>query len=363
MAAEDRAAPEHLSFLQKVAPDADRYGLFAVLRGAEARAPSLPRIGASRIPSQNVVDLSQTPSMSFPPSTLESIQLNSGRARVNGFWLGLTGPMGPLPLHLTEFAFYERRYSAKRPFGDFLNVLAGRMLQFFFRAWSESSPTAQADRPDDDRFAHYIAALSGATQGARADSAFPARARIHYAGVFASRRSAGSIQDALTNLLRTPVRLLEYQPRWRDVENEDRSRLGQGFNALGTDAVLGGKIFGVSDAFRVVIRAQTLRDYEDFLPTGRRFKVAAEALDAFSPSHLEWDLALELENTKARALHLDGRGRLGWTGWLAPTSEAGVRSDAHLGRGARRLARGGHTGRILNSGGRGAREHGEKVTT
>lgn len=339
MAAEDRAAPKHIAFLQRIAPDIDRYGLFPVLRGAEARAPSLPRIGAARVPSQNVVDLGQTPIMAFAPSTLESIHIKGGRARINGYWLGLTGPMGPLPLHLTEFAFYEKRYSAKRPFGDFLNVLAGRMLQFFYRAWAETNPATHADRPDDDKFAHYIAALSGAAEGARADSAFPARARLHYAGLFASRRSPAAIQDALTNLLRTPVKLLEFQPRWREVEREDRSCLGKGFNTLGSDAVIGGKIYGVTDAFRVVVRAQTLRDYEDFLPTGRRFKVAAEALDAFSPSHLEWDLALELEDSKARPLRLDGRGRLGWTGWLAPTRTGGVRSDAHLGRSARRLAR------------------------
>ncbi len=362
MAAEDRAAPQHLSFLQKVAPDADRFGLFAVLRGAEARAPKLPRIGTARLPAQNVLDLAQTPTMSFPASTLESIQFVHGRARVNGYWLGMTGPMGPLPLHLTEFAFYEKRYSAKRPFGDFLNVLAGRMLQFFYRAWAETNPAAHADRPDDDKFAAYIAALSGATEGARADSAFPARARLHYAGVFASRRSASGIQDALTNLLRTPVRLVEYPPRWRDVEVEDRSRLGRGFNTLGVDAVIGGKIYGVTDAFRVVIHTQTLRDYEDFLPTGQRFQVAAEALDAFSPSHLEWDLALELEDSKARPLRLDGRGRLGWTGWMSPTRGRGVRSDAHLGRSARRLARRERQRGDQATRGRVARDYGEKVT-
>ena len=363
MAAEDRAAPKHLSFLQRIAPNIDRYGLFSVLRGAEARAPNLPRIGVARVPSQNIVDLGQTPIMAFAPSTLESIKFKGNRANILGYWLGLTGPMGPLPLHLTEFAFYERRYSAKRPFGDFLNVISGRMLQLFYRAWADTNPAAHADRPDDDKFAQYIAALSGATEGARADSVFPARARLHYAGLFASRRSAAGIQDALTNLLRTPVRLVEFQPRWRDVEAGDRSRLGAGFNALGSDAVIGGKIFGVTDAFRVVVRAQSMRDYEDFLPTGSRFKVAAEALDAFSPSHLEWDLALELEDSKARPVRLDGRGRLGWTGWLAPTRTGGVRSDAHLGRSARRLARRRRAGNDSNFSGLSAHDFGEEVTT
>ncbi|HZL00556.1 MAG TPA: type VI secretion system baseplate subunit TssG [Caulobacteraceae bacterium] len=340
MAAEDGAAPKHLTFLRGVARAADRYGLFPVVRGAEARAPSLPRVGHSRSPDQNIVDLNQSPILGFPASTLESVELVGERARVNGYWLGLTGPMGPLPLHLTEFAAYERRYSRdKRPFGRFLDLLAGRMLQFFYRAWADSSPAACADRPDDDAFAGYLAALSGATEGARPGGAFPARARLHYASLFASRRSAAGIQDALTDLLRTQVRLLEFQPRWRDIEAEDRTRLGRGFNCLGMDTVIGAKVRGVSDAFRIVVRAASLREYEDFLPTGRRFKVAAEALDAFSPSHLEWDLALELDEAAARPAKLDGRARLGWTSWMAPGKHGGVRAEAHLGRGARRLAR------------------------
>jgi type VI secretion system protein ImpH len=310
-----------------------------VLRGAEARAPGLPRIGTSRVPLRNIVDLAQIPSLAFPASTLDSIEVKRGRAQVNGFWLGLTGPMGPLPVHLTEFAAYERRYSPKRPFGGFLDVLAGRMLQLFYRAWADGNPAAQADRPQDDRFATYLAALSGAQTGVRDDSAFPSRARLHYASLFVSRRNPASIQAALTSLLGVPVRLLEFQPRWREIEAEDRTRLGGAFNSLGVDAVMGGRVHGVADAFRVIVRCRTLRVFEDFLPTGRRFAVASEALDAFSPSHLEWDLALELDPSEARPTRLDGRSRLGWTSWVAPHGGGGPRIDAHLGRTARRLAR------------------------
>jgi type VI secretion system ImpH/TssG family protein len=340
MAAENGPAPQHLSFLHKAAETAKSYGLFPLLRGAEARAPGLPRIGSSRLPAQNIVDLNQVATMAFTPSTLESIEIKGQRAAVNGYWLGLTGPMGPLPLHMTEFALNERRYGAKRPFGRFLDLIAGRMLQFFYRAWADSQPVAHADRPLDDRFAGYVAALSGASEGARPDAAFPAQARLHYASLFASHRSAAGIQDALSHLLGTPVRLIEFQPRWRAIEPEDRTRLGGagGFNALGRDTVIGSSVRGVADAFRVVVRPRTFREYEGFLPTGGQFKIAAEALDAFSPSHLEWELELELDEREARPAQLDGRTRMGWTSWMAPTGRAGVRAEARLGRSARRIA-------------------------
>jgi type VI secretion system ImpH/TssG family protein len=340
MAAKSGATPEHLSYLAEVAKAAKRYGVFPVLRAAEARAPGLPRIGDSRLPSQNIVDLNQPPHVAFPDSTLESIEIKGERAHVNGYWLGLTGPMGPLPLHLSEFALNERRYGQKHPFGRFLDMLAGRMLQFFYRAWADSQPVAHADRPDDDRFGKYLAALSGAGENVPADAAFPARARLHYASLFASHRSAAGVQDALTHLLGTPVRLIEFLPRWRDIEPGDRSRLGPpgGFNGLGADSVAGSSVRAYTDAYRVVVRARTFAEYESFLPTGAQFKIAAEALDAFTPSHLEWELEVELDEREARPARLDGRTRMGWTSWMAPTGAGGVRAEARLGRRARRMA-------------------------
>lgn len=336
MAPKNRPPSEHLTFLQRGAETVRRWGLFPLVRGAEARAPQLPAVGRAKIPSQNIIDLAQSPTLGFAHTTLDGVEVKAGRARVSGFWLGLLGPMGPMPIHLTEFAVYEARYAKTRPFGRWLDVLAGRMLQLFYRAWADSQPVTGLDRPEEDRFAAQLAVLSGAREGVRPDSAFPAAARLHYAALFASRRSAGAIEDGLSHLLGQPVQLLEFQPRWRDIEPEDRTRIGASFATLGGDAVLGGRFHSATDAFRVVIRANSFRDYKTLLPSGERFAIAAEALDALAPSHLEWDVALELAADQARPARLDGRTQLGWTGWMArPTKSKTIRRDAHLRRKSR----------------------------
>lgn len=327
MAAEDRSTTHHLTFLMAARETVRRWGLFPLVRGAEARAGHLPAVGRSRLPSQNIVDLGTTPSMGFADSTIVDVSVKNGRAQVDGLWLGLTGPMGPLPTHLTEFAVYEKRYGAARPFGRFLDMLSGRMLQLFYRAWADSQPAVSADRPQDDRFTGYVARLTGAYEGATERSSFPAQARLHYAALLASRRSARAIEDGLSHLLRQPVEIQEFQPRWRDVERGDRPRLGQAFARLNGEIVLGDRVKLASDAFRVVIRCETLRIYESLLPTGARFPILAEALDAFAPSHLEWEVVLELNEALAPKAQLDGRTRLGWTGWLAPKGGNTVRHD------------------------------------
>jgi type VI secretion system protein ImpH len=323
--------------LAKVGETPKRFGVWAVLRAAEARAIGLPRIGQAKRPELNIVDLAQEPQMGFAEGALTDIRIKGGRARVSGPWMGLTGPMGPLPTHLTEFAFYETRYAKSKPFGDWLNLIAGRMLQLFYRSWADSQPAASADRPREDKFSGYLSALSGATEGVADDAlTFSAQARVHYAALFSGSRSAVAIEDAMTHLLGQNATLLEFQARWRDLEPADQSRFGGSYARLGRDVVLGRRVRSASDAFRVVIRAASFSDYKALLPTGVRFAVAADALDAFKPSHLEWDIALEIQDCDAPPARLDGRAQLGWTSWVKPrgkrTSATTIRGDAHLRR-------------------------------
>lgn len=347
MADPDRTPPHSLIDWGELAATLHRAGPFAVLRRLEAQARDLPRIGQSRRPSQNIVDLGQEPALGFAARTLTGLAPKYGRMQLNGTWLGLLGPMGPLPTHMTEAVYHERQFVKSHPLGDWLDLVAGRMLQLFFRAWAESQPAAQADRPEDDQFSRWLGALSGAVEGTHGDNTFFGQARVHYAAVFSGSRSAVALQDGLSHLLGQQVRVLEYMPKWRQLEPEDRSRLGRSFATLGSDAVLGQRVYSAADAFRVVVRAQNLDDYQTLLPEGPRFAVAAEAIEAFKPTHLEWDLCVELADAEAPAVQLGGRGRLGWSTWLkrppatTPLSsprrrkvpiaaDQRIRADAHL---------------------------------
>lgn len=336
MASPDGPAPDHLAYLQRVAADPKRYGFLAVLREAEARAPGQPRIGRARLPAQNIVDLAHAPTLEFPAATIEAVETGAtGRMRLRSLFMGLTGPMGPLPLHLTEYAFYERRNTRRQPFGRFLDLLTDRSLQLFFRAWGDAQPSVQAARPHDDRFASYLALLSGAGEGVRPGAILNAGARLYYAGAFASRRSATMIQDSLSHLLATPVKIREFVVRWRDVESADRTRLGAPerggtYNSLGAGAVLGGRVRVADDTFQVTIRATSMDTYRRFLPGQAGYAKAQEGLRALAPSHLDWQLQLQIDERDAPACRLDGGSRLGLSGWLAPKGRAVARTDARL---------------------------------
>jgi type VI secretion system ImpH/TssG family protein len=330
MATQDRPSSQYLNYVQSVAEDVKRYNVLAAVRGAEAREPDKPRVGNSQIRSQDIVDLKQIPSMAFPSMTLQEVEIKDGKAAFGGHWFGLTGPMGPLPSHLTEFAVYERMYAKTQPFGHWLDVIAGRMLQLYYRAWANSQPVAIADRSNDDKFADYIGFLTGAVEGARERSAFPPRSRLQHAALFASRRSAVGIEDALGYLLRQKVSIVEFQPRWRQISKRDQTQLGLSYCTLGSDAMIGSKVYSASDAFQLVVRAKSLKAYKEMLPTGRRYAMAVEALDAFTPGHLEWDIKIALDPAKYEMAKLNGQSRLGWTSWMGRDRHNRAKSDVHL---------------------------------
>lgn len=331
MAAKDRSPTRYLTFLREAAQNPRRFSLFALVRGAAARSGDKPPVGKSRLPDQDIIRLHQIPHTAFPAPTLDTIELDKEVPSAGGYWLGLTGPMGPLPLHLTEFAMYERKFSREHPFSDFLDLLAGRFLQLFYRSWAVSQPAVQADRPEQDRFSERIDQLTGAGEGTDADSAMPRIARLFYASQFASRRSAGAIEGMMRHLLQLPVRVFEFQPKWADVEAADQTRLGVQHHRLG-DAMIGSRMLLVSYAFTVEITSSTEAEFRRLLPSGGLFPIIKSALDAISPGHLEWSVTLRLPGKEAPPASLDGGTPLGWCSWLGQAPKNAVCDDVHLRR-------------------------------
>lgn len=128
-----------------------RYGFLALLRriGADAR---IDPIGKARRPQAEPFRLGQQPSLAFAPREIASVGDANGRLKVRLFGLGMLGPNGPLPIHVTEIA-RDREESRRDPtLGNFLDIFHHRYLTLLYRAWASAQAAAGLDRPDDERF-------------------------------------------------------------------------------------------------------------------------------------------------------------------------------------------------------------------
>lgn len=336
-----RTPPDDLSALfADAAADPTAWEFFAFVRAVEQLSPDAPRIGTALDPGEEMVDLAHEPSVSFARTTVAGFDTDRRRPRLRSYHVGLTGPMGPMPTHMTEMAMAERAAKGTNPLGDFLDLVSGRMIQGFYRAWASGEPCAQADRPADDDFASYLGATSGATSlrfvsGAERDAhdaqGFGDWRRLAYGGHLSGLRSAAAVGDLLGHVLERAVAMDETLGRWRVIPDDARTRIGRrgAHHQLGIGATLGGRFFAVEWDVAFRVRASSMADLERLLPGGELHALLSEAAAAVLPHHLDWQARIEIDEAAIAPARIGGT-RLGLTSWVAPQGRSRIRRDVRL---------------------------------
>lgn len=313
-----------------------RYGFFQAVRRLNCGNPDKALIGASFHPADDPVRFGQTPHTSFAPSTLSELELDEsgGAPRLSQYFLGLFGPSGPLPTHLTEYARDRLRHHHDATLSRFADMFHHRMVSLFYRAWAQAQPTVQQDRPGQDRFSVYVAALAGLGMPAFRDAdEMPHAAKLHFAGHLGSLpRHAEGLASLLHSFLGVPVTIVEFVAHWLTIPRRDRFALGSdpGIGRLGESSVLGERVWQRQDKFQVQLGPMSLDEYESFLPTGSAYRALVAAVRNYLGLELLWEVNLRLEGRQKPVTCLGKQGALGWTSWLQTEEPKDVVTDLVL---------------------------------
>jgi type VI secretion system protein ImpH len=298
------------------------FDLFQAMRMIEATLAERARIGESRRPADDPVRFAQEASLAFAPSAVAAFEpgRGGGAPRLVQRVMGLLGPNGALPIHLTEWIRDRARNHGDAAFLRFLDVFHHRMVSLFYRAWAHAQPAVSIDRPSQDYFGRRLAALCGlgAPTLRNRDSA-PDFAKLAHAGVFGRQvRNAEGLQIVLSNYFRVPVRIEELVGHWLSIAPEQHSRLGrrEGFARLGEDAVLGERTWHAQSRFRVVIGPLAFRDYERFLPRGASSRALHDFIRLYVGVEHSWEIRLVLKKAEVPLGWLGNSVWVGWSSWL-----------------------------------------------
>jgi type VI secretion system protein ImpH len=299
-----------------------RFGFFTAMRRLEAIHRDKPRVGYAARPVDEPVRIGQHVSLAFAAATLASFGRGSGAAahRLQTNFFGLFGPNGAMPLHLTEFVYERMQANRDRTPAAFADVFHHRMATYFYRAWADSQPTAQFDRPENDRFATYVGSLFGiGLPSLRHRDAMPDETKLHFAGYLgAQTRHAYGLQAILRSFLRVSVEIEQFVGHWLELPRDCRLRLGgeRSTATLGESAVLGRRIWDRRQTFRLRLGPMSLADYQRLLPGGESLKRLAAVIKNYVGLTLRWNAQLVLKREEIPSLRLGGDGRLGWSTWL-----------------------------------------------
>jgi len=338
----DELAPQRLARLfEAVARQPWSHDFFALLRQIDALHPAAPRLGTALRPSAEPVRLGQDAELDFAPAAVMSFQAPAGRPpRLGVRFFGLFGPMGALPLHLTEYARDRQRNHADPTLVRFADLFHHRALLLFYRAWAQSQPTVQADRASDDRFAAWVGALAGLTPSRlQGRDAVPEAAKRYLSGHLSkATRNPEAMRKILVEYFDVPIRIESHVGHWMPLRREDQSRLGSAFArrsaTLGVSSVAGSKVWDRQYKLRLHIGPLSLQQYRRFLPGQRSLIELRDWMRHLLGFEMLWDLRLELQASEVPKLGLGRRAGtaqpLGLSAWLGRKSAAEHRADLRL---------------------------------
>jgi len=330
MASDERAGPDRLTHLARLADNPHSFHIFHALRVIEAAYPQAPRLGESRRPSQDRVRLGQEAELAFPPSTIAAFEMPHGESpgRLTNRFFGLFGPHGPLPLHLTEYARDRERNHRDPTFVAFANMLTHRLMGLLYRAWAAGQPAPSFDRPKNDPVQRKIAAISGHLGKGLSDrDAMPDLAKRFFAGHLSlGSRNPEGLVAVLSAFFRVPVRVRQFVGSWLDLEPDDRWHLGARAG-LGQATSIGQRVWSRSAKFRVLIGPLSLPDYQRLLPGGDSLTRVEAIVRNYVGDTLDWDVNLILKRAEVPRARLGGETRLGHTSWIGGRSAPGDADD------------------------------------
>jgi type VI secretion system protein ImpH len=325
VAATDGRAAARLALFAALAEAPWGFDFFQALRRIEGVSDDLPRLGTALRPSEEPVRVSQEASVAFAPSTLSAFEepAPGGAPRLEQRFFGMLGPNGPLPLHLTEHARNRLLHHDDPTFARFLDLFQHRLALYFYRAWAQSRPAVQHDRPEQDRFAVSVGALAGyATPATRGRDEVPDHAKRFFIGHLSrSARNAEGLASILEGFFALPASIDQFALGWLELPPDQLTLLGRTPDAtvpLGAGVIVGRRARDAQTRFRVRLGPMDLDRYHDFLPGGRSLVRLVDWVRNYVGYEFDWQLQLVLAREEVPGIQLGREGLLGWTTWLGP---------------------------------------------
>jgi type VI secretion system protein ImpH len=303
----------------KLRADPCQFEFFQAVRLIERLRPDRAPVGRFVSPDKEVLRFNAHSSFPFPASQIQHI-LWDGEAPVMVVnFMGLTGPMGVLPLYYTELVL-ERVRNKDYGIVQFFDIFNHRMISLFYQAWEKYRFTIAYERGERDNFSHHLMDLIGiGSAGLQNRLNVRDDSLLYYGGLLALRpRSAAALQRIIEDYFEVPVEVEQFTGSWFRLAPKDLcvfDRASTESEQLGGGAVVGDEIWHQQSGVRLHLGPMGLDQYLDFLPSGTAY-LPLQSLARFAGrGELDFQVRLILKKEEVPPCELGGAPRLGWTAW------------------------------------------------
>jgi type VI secretion system protein ImpH len=306
-------------------PAPETMGFFELLRRLERDGARFGRAGG---PSREPARLGQRARLTF--GTRDVAGFTPGKpSKVDVEVLGLLGPEGALPLHITRWVMgrmSDRWFTdgsdaaSDTTFLDFCNLLQHRMMALYWRAWGDARPEVQIEHEAAARVRALVEALAGIALPGTKPKVADVQTRLKLRHATSLGRQVYSVErltDYLRDVLEAPVSLVEFLGTWTQIPPRLQSRLGRLHAQLGRSAVVGARSFQRQTLVELRVGPLPLARFVEFLADAALTARLRHAIRQAMGREMEFNLRLVLAKEDIPEARL-GQCQLGRTTWLSP---------------------------------------------
>lgn len=298
-------------------------GFFELLRRFETTELRFGRSGGAR---SEPARLGQGIRLSVATRDISAVRSGAegGPRHIDIEVLGLFGPEGAMPLHVTRwvlerlserwFAEQSDKATADTSFLDFCNMLQHRMIALYWRAWADTRPEVQIELGTGGRVMAILGALSGTGLPGLGTAERQLKLR-HATALGSAVHGPERLARFLADIVGAPVALVEFVGRWTAIPAPLQSRLGAAFAVLGQSAVIGPRSYLRHDRAELRIGPLDLAAYTRILDDTTLAARIRHAIRFAVGGEIAFDLSPVLRRDQVPRARI-GEARLGRTAWL-----------------------------------------------
>jgi type VI secretion system protein ImpH len=312
-----------------------RFSFFQAMRLLQHLVPGASAVGGYGNLDAEAVRIHVNQSSAFPASEIQALEFLPGRPpQMTVNFMGLTGPLGVLPIHYTEFV-RDRMRARDTALADFLDIFNHRLISLFYLAWQKYRPAVTYEQGVEDSFCQRLYCLLGlGTPGLRRRREIPDESLLFNGGLLMMHtRPALVVEECLRGYFGVPVEVEQFVGTWQRIQPDGLCDLGQETESacLGVGAVVGDEIWSAQSAVRIRLGPLTLEQYRSFLPGGSAHGQLRAWVSYFAGLEFSVELQLVLRRQDVPACELESAEsqspRLGWTTWVKSAPFARDPSD------------------------------------
>jgi type VI secretion system protein ImpH len=289
--------------------------------------PERNPVGLFFSPSTEVVRFSSVPTLSFPASEIQDLELNADSQPVMSVnFMGLSAAVGALPNVYTEFLMERAREKDRGP-GEFFDIFNHRIISLFYRGWQKHHFYVAFERSGsgDDLITEKLLDLIGlGTESLTHRMQIDDEACLYYSALLSQRRpTAQGLRQLLEDYFEVPVSVQQFTGMWRRLPAENQTFL-RGTDSfcerLGMGTIVGDEAFDQHGTVTVRIGPLSFERYQEFLPGASANRELRAWLRIYTNREFDFVIRLVLQREAVPSMVLGsedaGASRLGLVSWV-----------------------------------------------